>query len=119
MEGAGGHCIACGALWLRSSWCGPRWKTGKQWTVHQRELKGVRGSELLFAEQGSMDCRRHRGWIFLAALKVNMDTALCDVTPVRNVQRCLEELEQRILASEQEPHGPEEPSVSDSEAVRR
>ena len=46
-----------------------------------------------------------------------MDSALCDVTPVHNVQRHVEKLEQRILALEQEPHGPEEPSISDSEAV--
>ena len=30
----------------------------------------------------------------------------------------LEELEQHILALEQEPHGPEEPSISDTRAVR-
>lgn len=46
-----------------------------------------------------------------------MDSALCDVTPVHNVQRHVEKLEQRILALEQEPHGPEEPSISDSEVV--
>ena len=33
------------------------------------------------------------GWITLTALKVNMDSALCDAVPVRNVQRLLEELE--------------------------
>ena len=53
------------------------------------------------------------GWIFLTALKVNMDSALQDATLVCNAQRCLEELEQCILALEQEPHGPEEPSISD------
>ena len=40
------------------------------------------------------------GWIFLTALKVNMDLVLCDATPVHNVQRCLEELEQCIVALE-------------------
>ncbi|KAG5198454.1 hypothetical protein JEQ12_007050 [Ovis aries] len=64
-----------------------------------------------------MDCRWHCGRIFLTALKVNVDSALCDVTPVHNVQRHVEELEQRILALEQESCGPEEPSISDSEAV--
>ena len=34
------------------------------------------------------------GWIFLTALKANMDSALHDATAVYNVQRCLEELEQ-------------------------
>ena len=34
------------------------------------------------------------GWIFLTALKANMDSALHDATPACNVQRCLEELEQ-------------------------
>ena len=43
------------------------------------------------------------GWISLAALKVNMDSALHDAMPVLNVQRCLEELEQHIFASEQNP----------------
>ena len=38
------------------------------------------------------------GWIFLTALKVNMNNALCDAALVCNVQ---EELEQRILALEQ------------------
>ena len=37
-------------------------------------------------------------WIFLTALKVNMDHALNDAMPVCNVQRHLEELEQCILA---------------------
>ena len=57
------------------------------------------------------------GWIFLTALKVNMDLALCDATLLHNVQRCLKELEQCIVALEQEPRGPEEPSKSDSEVV--
>ena len=57
------------------------------------------------------------GWVFLTALKANIDSALCDATPVCSVQRHLEELEQRILVLEQEPRGPEEPSKSDSEVV--
>ena len=57
------------------------------------------------------------GWIFLTPLKVNMDSSLCDAAPVCNVQRCLEELEQCVLTLEQEPCGPEEPSISDSKAV--
>ena len=43
------------------------------------------------------------GWIFLTALKVNTGSALCDATLVHDVQRHSEELEQRILALEQEP----------------
>ena len=46
-----------------------------------------------------------------------MDNALIVAMLVHNVQRCLEELEQHILALEQEPRGPEEPSKSDSEVV--
>ena len=52
---------------------------------------------------------------FPTALKVNMDSALCDAVLECNVQRHWEELEQSILALQQEPHGPEEPSISDSE----
>ena len=58
------------------------------------------------------------GWIFLTPLKVSMDSSLCDAAPVCDVQRCLEELEKRTLTLEQEPCGPEEPSVSESEAVK-
>lgn len=58
------------------------------------------------------------GWIFLTALKVNMDQALHDAEQVCNVQRCLEELAQCIVVLEQEPCDPEEPSISDSEVVR-
>ena len=58
------------------------------------------------------------GWIFLIDLKASMYHALCVAMLVHNVQRCLEELEQCILVLQQEPCGPEEPSVSESEAVR-
>ncbi|MXQ82720.1 hypothetical protein E5288_WYG022709 [Bos mutus] len=57
------------------------------------------------------------GWIFLTALEVNMDCALCDARPVHNVQRHLEEPEQRILALEPGSCGFEELSISDSEVV--
>ena len=56
------------------------------------------------------------GWVFLIALKANMDIALHDA-PGHSVQRRLEELEQHILVLGQEPCGPGEPSISDSEAV--
>ena len=46
-----------------------------------------------------------------------MDCTLRGAVPVCNVQRCLKELEQRILALEQEPHGPEDPSIFNSEMV--
>ena len=46
-----------------------------------------------------------------------MHSVLRDATLVHNVPRHLEELEQSILALQQEPHGPEEPSISDSEEV--
>ena len=57
------------------------------------------------------------GWIFVTALKVNMDNVLSDPTLVCSVQRCSEGLQQRTLALEQEPRGTEEPTISDSEAV--
>ena len=60
-------------------------------------------------------CCWYHGWIFLIALKTKMDSILRDATLVHNVQRHWEELEQSILALQQEPHGPEEPSISDSE----
>ena len=53
------------------------------------------------------------GQIFLTALKANTDRALCDALPECNVQSRLEQLEQCILALEQEPRGPEEPIISD------
>ena len=53
-------------------------------------------------------------WIFLTALGANLDSAPCGAPLVCNVQRCLEEC---VLALKQELCGPEEPSISDSEAV--
>lgn len=64
-----------------------------------------------------MDCHWHHGVDFSDCPEGNMDNALIVAMPVHNVQRCLEELEQHILALEQEPRGPEEPSISDDEAV--
>ena len=46
-----------------------------------------------------------------------MDSAHHDATRACNVQRCLEEPEQWILTLEQEPHGPEEASISDSKVL--
>ncbi|MXQ82719.1 hypothetical protein E5288_WYG022801 [Bos mutus] len=66
-----------------------------------------------------MDCHWTVGWIFLKALEANMDGALCNAMPVNNVQRHLEEPEQRILALEQGPLGFEEPSISDSGVFSR
>ena len=40
------------------------------------------------------------GWIFLPALKANMDSALCIALLICNVQRDLEELQQCILVLE-------------------
>ena len=53
------------------------------------------------------------GWIFLTALRANLDSAPCSAALVHNVQRGLEEC---VLALKQELHGPEDPSISDSEA---
>ena len=46
-----------------------------------------------------------------------MYSALHKGTLVHSMQRHLEELEQSTLALDQEPHGHEEPSISDSEVV--
>ena len=51
------------------------------------------------------------GWIFLTALKANMDSALRDAVLRHSAQRCLKGLEHRTLALEQEPRGPEEPAL--------
>ena len=54
-------------------------------------------------------------WTFLTTLKVNMDSVW--IVLVHDVQGCLEELEQCILALQHEPRGPEEPRISDSKVV--
>ena len=59
----------------------------------------------------------HRGVGFLTSLKANMDSAPRDATLVHNMQRLLEELDQGIFALEQEPCGPEEPSIFDGKTV--
>ena len=59
----------------------------------------------------------HSGVDFSDALKASMDSSLCDATLGHNVQRYLEEPQQHILVLEQEPHGPEEPNISESEPV--
>ena len=50
-------------------------------------------------------------------MQANTYSALHNGTLVHSMQRHLEELEQHLLALEQEPRGPEEPSTSDSEAL--
>ena len=56
-------------------------------------------------------------WIFLTTLKVSIDSVLRDAILVHDVQRCSEELEQCMLSLEQEPCGPEEPSICVRELV--
>ena len=46
-----------------------------------------------------------------------MDSAPRDATLVHNMQRLLKELEQGVFALEQEPCGPEEPSIFDGKTV--
>lgn len=103
----------CGPLSVGSSGRlgGGGWFTRQHW-------KGVAGGKFPFANEGSTDCRWHGGVDFPTALKVNMDSALRDAVLECNVQRHWEEPDQHILALEQEPHGPEEPSISDTRAVR-
>ena len=58
------------------------------------------------------------GWIFRTGLKARMDSALRDARLKHQVQRCLEKPEPHVLALQQEPCGPGEPSISDGKAVR-
>ena len=116
-EGNQWHHRACGTIWLQSSWRGLWWKTGKNWMGHQRALKShykwwvpvwqIRWHRLLLSPRVGFSWLPWRQiWI-----------CLCDTMLLCNVQRCLEELEQCILALEQEPCGPEEPSISESQIV--
>ena len=61
-----------------------------------------------------MDFCWHRGVDFLDCPRANLDSAPCGAPLVCNVQRCLEEC---VLALKQELRSPEEPSISESEAV--
>ena len=58
------------------------------------------------------------GWIVRTGLKASMDSALRDARLMHQVQRCLEKPEPHVLALQQEPRGPGEPSISDGKAVR-
>lgn len=58
------------------------------------------------------------GWVFRTGLKAIMDRALRDARLMHQVQRCLGKPEPHVLALEQEPRGPGEPSLSDGEVVR-
>ena len=58
------------------------------------------------------------GWIFRTGMKARMDSALRDARLKHQVQRCLEKPEPHVLALQQEPCGPGEPSTSDGKAVR-
>lgn len=57
------------------------------------------------------------GWIFMTALKMNINSVFHDTMLVPDVQKHLEELQQHIFALEQEPHGLEEPIISYRKAV--
>ena len=105
-------CVAA-ALSVRAPVEDRRW-----WVVHRTALERRCRRQVSFANEGSTDCRWHGGVDFPTALKVNMDSALRDAVLECNVQRHWEEPDQHILALEQEPHGPEEPSISDTWAVR-
>ena len=118
MEEARGHHIACG-----TSGCGPLGMGQvEDWEVVDGSLENV--ENVLWAvsshlpDKVAWTAAGTVGQIFQTSLKANMDSALCETMQVCSVQRCLEELEQRMLTLEQEPCGPEEPRVSESEAVR-
>ena len=77
-------------MWPWFSWHGLQWKMLQMVSSH-------------LPNKAAQTATGTVGWIFLTALKVNMDLVLCDATPVHNVQRCLEELEQCIVALEKNP----------------
>ena len=114
MEEASGHHIACGIP------CGH----DPLGLVPVEDWEAVDGSpdsteKALQATSSHLPSKAARtaagnmGQIFLTTLQVNMGNAAL----VCNVQSHLEELEQHILALEQEAGGPEEVSISDSKAV--
>ena len=66
-------------------------------------------NKVAFAEQGGTV-----GWIFLTALRANVDSALRGGKPGCHVQRHLEEAQQHILALEQEGPPQGAPNVTES-----
>ena len=90
------------------------------------DWEAVNGLQALQALQAESSCLLNKvswtaadtvGWIFLTILKANMDRTIGNAAPVLNVQRRLDGLEQCMLALQQEPCGPEEPSICDCEVV--
>ena len=63
-----------------------------------------------------MDCHWHHRVDFPDYSEGKYGSCPAYATLVHSIQRCLEKLEQCILALEQEPHGHEEPTLSDSES---
>ena len=118
MEEARGHHLACG-----TSGCGPLGMGPvEDWEVVDGSLENIekvlRAVSSHLPDKVAWTAAGTVGQIFQTSLKVNMDSALCETKQACDVQRCLEELEKRTLTLEQEPCGPEEPSVSESEAVK-
>ena len=97
------------------------WAPVEDWEAVDRSLdspeKSLEAVSSHFLNKGAGIAAGTVGWIFLTALKMNIDSVLHDTMLVPNVQKHWEELEQHTFAMEQEPHGPEEPSISYSEAV--
>ena len=78
------------------------WASLEDWEAVDRSLdnteKALEVVSCHFPNKAAWTTADTVGWIFLTALKENMNGALHNAMPGRNVQRGLEELEQRILA---------------------
>ena len=101
------------SMWYRVAVIFLMWAAVGDWEVVEGSPDSI--EKVFEAWVPVCQARRHRlhwhvGWIFLTALEVNMDGALCNATPVHNVQRHLEEPEQCTLALEQGPRGFKNPA---------
>ena len=78
------------------------WASLEDWEAVDRSLdnteKALEVVSSHFPNKAAWTAADTVGWIFLTALKENMNGALHNAMPGRNVQRGLEELEQHILA---------------------
>lgn len=110
MDEASGQHRARGTQWPKFS----RWETGVGGS--QTALKRLYGRvSSCLPDEAARTAAGPVGWIFL---KASMDRALRDARLIHQVQRGLGKPEPQVLALEQEPRGPGEPSISDGEAVR-
>ena len=77
------------------------WAPVEDWEVVDRSLdsteKALQAVNSHLLDRAAWTAAGTVVWVFLTALKVNMNSALHDAMQVRDVQRHLEELEQCIL----------------------